>query len=894
MTNQCVTNLLPDEPTTHDIFGSHERVASAIAELVSSETVGRSIAVTGPWGSGKSSVLRIVKERLAETADVFIFDAWAHEGDPLRRTFLERLIDFLTEGHPEPELAQIKKDLLLRKKTQELTTTPVLTLEAKLAAAALLLVPVGLAIFSTAFGKPNVPWYLPNVGLALPLVPLVPLLLLIVAASVRAAASAAGSSIRFVLWLLGIFAVLGATAAWQRGRLIAVASSIPHHREIGLTLALAVLAVVLIAVLRTAQNRWSDVFQILLNKTVTSSRAESVESLDPSSIEFQHSFAAIVDVYKRRKRRLVIAIDNLDRVEPPLALQLWATMRTFFEFDFEGNPWARESVWLLAAFDINGLRRLWPAEPHGSSGFSYHSEDDSLADSFVNKTFQASFAVPPLVLLNRDDYLLAQLKAAFPGHDQAEFHAVIQLYDLRHLTEISTPRAITHFVNSIGSIHRQWRYEIRLAQQALYVVLSRDRSNIAAILTETPQEIPEELIGSDWRNALAAIHFNVPMSRAAHVFMSGPLTASLTAGDASKLSELSKIMGFGRVLEDTVIRNQTAWLNADSQNLTNAVFALNAAKVDEGDQGIATAWRWLTRAASRVERWAAPTPNTGIALSVLITRSTEDEQRTRLLKLAGASLPRSEEDTVTTSQALQSWASIMKPVLDLLPALPESCELVVAGSAKTYTNLLKVLKKTPGFRFDDIAPRLSTEAWDRVAVELGETIRTGQVDGDFPRIVRAIARHRTKMEWTSVIEAIESIFTNVNNNVKQPFFGIALEAALVLSNSAPAAVRMLENLAARGYLHHYFAAMGFAQTRSGVVALLILLLFGKGDPTQWPGHAKEAKSWYSGHGLTGAAQDGSVLRALADLAVEFSQVERLRSASRDSPTLSKLVEMLGQ
>ena len=27
---------------------------------------------------------------------IFVFDAWAHEGDPLRRTFLEKLIAFLT------------------------------------------------------------------------------------------------------------------------------------------------------------------------------------------------------------------------------------------------------------------------------------------------------------------------------------------------------------------------------------------------------------------------------------------------------------------------------------------------------------------------------------------------------------------------------------------------------------------------------------------------------------------------------------------------------------------------------------------------------------------------------------------------------------------------------
>jgi ABC-type transport system involved in cytochrome bd biosynthesis fused ATPase/permease subunit len=71
MSNQCVTHLLPDDPMTHDVFGSHQRVASAIAELVSSETVGRTMAITGPWGSGKSSVLRMVRERLASSTGVY-------------------------------------------------------------------------------------------------------------------------------------------------------------------------------------------------------------------------------------------------------------------------------------------------------------------------------------------------------------------------------------------------------------------------------------------------------------------------------------------------------------------------------------------------------------------------------------------------------------------------------------------------------------------------------------------------------------------------------------------------------------------------------------------------------------------------------------------------------
>jgi len=88
------------------------------------------------------------------------------------------------------------------------------------------------------------------------------------------------------------------------------------------------------------------------------------------------------------------------------------------------------------------------------------------------------------------------------------------------------------------------------------------------------------------------------------------------------------------------------------------------------------------------------------------------------------------------------------------------------------------------------------------------------------------------------------------------------------------------------------ASIGFVQTRSGVVALLALLLFSRGDPRQWPGQAKEAAFWYSGDWLTEPDHESRVLRATADLAVELSQMERLRSARKDSPMISKILEIV--
>ena len=94
----CPTKLITDAPPEADFFEGkpHERLASAIKDLIENDIGGKTIGLEGSWGSGKSSVIRFLKMKLKEPETlVFSFDAWAHEGDPLRRSFLERLLKFL-------------------------------------------------------------------------------------------------------------------------------------------------------------------------------------------------------------------------------------------------------------------------------------------------------------------------------------------------------------------------------------------------------------------------------------------------------------------------------------------------------------------------------------------------------------------------------------------------------------------------------------------------------------------------------------------------------------------------------------------------------------------------------------------------------------------------------
>jgi len=52
----CPTKLIGDVVVKDDAF-RHERVAAAIADMIQHEMGGRAIALTGSWGSGKSTVV---------------------------------------------------------------------------------------------------------------------------------------------------------------------------------------------------------------------------------------------------------------------------------------------------------------------------------------------------------------------------------------------------------------------------------------------------------------------------------------------------------------------------------------------------------------------------------------------------------------------------------------------------------------------------------------------------------------------------------------------------------------------------------------------------------------------------------------------------------------------
>ena len=152
----CSTKLISDLPATEDAFGPHEQVARTLAELIQSPSEGgKTIALEGGWGSGKSTVVTLLKRKLEnnDKVAVSVFDAWAHQGDPLRRTFLETLLDSLRDWLPDQEKwAERRREISGRLRVSETKETPRLTGLGVAFAVALTAVPVGVVIAGLAGG----------------------------------------------------------------------------------------------------------------------------------------------------------------------------------------------------------------------------------------------------------------------------------------------------------------------------------------------------------------------------------------------------------------------------------------------------------------------------------------------------------------------------------------------------------------------------------------------------------------------------------------------------------------------------------------------------------------------------------------------------------------------
>jgi len=91
-----IEDVIPDaalESTDRDEF-NHQAIAGRVAELALAARTPVNIALFGPWGSGKSSVYRSMRQCIVAAnsrTSVVRYDAWKYGGQSLKRNFIHSI-----------------------------------------------------------------------------------------------------------------------------------------------------------------------------------------------------------------------------------------------------------------------------------------------------------------------------------------------------------------------------------------------------------------------------------------------------------------------------------------------------------------------------------------------------------------------------------------------------------------------------------------------------------------------------------------------------------------------------------------------------------------------------------------------------------------------------------
>ncbi|ASA24272.1 P-loop NTPase fold protein [Paenibacillus donghaensis] len=676
MTKECTSFFLNDDPANKDEFESHERVADAIYELIKIEKNSKTIALTGQWGSGKSTIVSIINDKvLAEEPDIKImeFDAWEHEGNSLRRSFLESLMDNLekTKWSKAEQWIPTRNRISRKLKETETRSLPTLTKEGRNFIIATAFSTIGImGLNKLSFATQN------RLGLTWQVIPYI--------------------SPNFVPYLVALLVLC----------------------------ALSPILLFLIYLLKPKdKNNKMNILSLFLNKVETVTKTETFENPEPTSIEFQIEFNKILGTVlsKYPKRKLVVVIDNLDRLSADDLLKTWSTMRTFLDATTK-EEW-KNRFWLILPFDKIALENTL----HKNSDNTLKSKTQLFVNSLIDKTVQIKFDVPPPALSKWKNYMEKLLQnEVLPNHKNTDdFHDVYQVFLLYFVKEsgdeLITPRKIKLFLNQIAVIHRIWEDTIPLADQAFYVAMGLlDIDVYKELLKEEKMSVLYRysyLLSDEFFNNMAALYLNVGKEDALQIIMGPRITAALLMGERKELKQLIGTHGFYDVLERVVLEEQESFVK-DPTSLVKTAYTLSEIPASvENLKGINKVWRTLLAGVNNKTDWYIASKRAGIGYTELLKKANLEAKKNMLSHI---NMIEDFEDS-SVDEWLQGISYVISYLenndyLDLIRSIPnpinETSIFEFVGALKD-TGLLNTMKLLSSYSIDPL--KVKNELINRIS-----------------------------------------------------------------------------------------------------------------------------------------------------------------------------------
>lgn len=523
MSKNVDRRIIQDEPSDKDLFngGGHERTAHSLSKaIVRFDSGDSAIGLEGSWGSGKSSVVEMAARKLTEkngkgkkTYNFFTFDIWKSQGSDFRRSFLEHFLNWaqLTFPKKRHELAAIEAQI--QGKTREIQTN----------------------------NQPILDWYGIVVLVFLPFLPLY----YFWAKTVFDRAAKAGStgdflvSAPFLLLLAFVIATL-ALASWKywSGR---------------------------------AKEPKADFKAVISRLLLISSRqhqdhkvVQKVREIDPNDYEFHSTLREILGVVQSEDERVVVVLDNIDRLPRKEIKEYWALVRSIFaRAHGEIIQGKHTEITAIVPYDRKLIEASVTTDEDEETG---QNDLSSLASrELFSKTFAEILSVSPPVLSNAREFFADKLEEALPKQVSADdrfrtYRIFCELLKTQGGT--TTPRNIVSFVNNLSGLYELHDGKFRLPTVAAYIAhQDRIRDKPSVLNEEAGLDARISALAGDSKltRNLAAMVFNVEENLAFQILLDDEIAEAMLSPSSDSILALSSAPGFDDRVDDVVQANVDEW-----------------------------------------------------------------------------------------------------------------------------------------------------------------------------------------------------------------------------------------------------------------------------------------------------------------------------------------------
>jgi hypothetical protein len=519
---QKYPHFIQNKPCGADRFEgqSQRRLTEAIADHIISTDSGdntssqsRIIGLEGSWGIGKSNVIKQLKEMLKDRYYLFEYDAWGHQEDLQRRSFLELLTDSLINDAKILEKEQWEEKLnnfLAKKIVRVNKTIPKINARAFWVAIIIIATPIAKFIAERLAAEKKI-----EDIVYLSLIAFSPIILGIIS------------------WLISMI--------FKK-----------EMRNIGYLL------------------------KIIKNETVETENQETINEDEPTVTKFKSWMKDISEHIKaKKKQRLIVVYDNMDRLPAEKVKELWSSIHTFFSEDGFDN------IWAIIPFD----------EEHLSCAFGEKDQRVQLTKYFISKTFPVVYRVTPPVITDFKKIFNILFEEAFPKTESAYQDDINRIFKIENPS--ATVRDMIIFINQLVALKTIWKNEIDILSMAIFT-LKKD----LIIKDAINQILSGEYLGNNisitndekLQKNISALTYGILPDDAEQIPISKYIESCLKLEEGYDINRYAAHKHFILVLKDKIENN-----DLPTDTLINALSRLNHEYEEQYRNTIVNFWNSFSR-----------------------------------------------------------------------------------------------------------------------------------------------------------------------------------------------------------------------------------------------------------------------------------------------------------